>query len=74
MTSPASKTTTGTARSGETSPEAFLLYRLHKEVTSAQNYDREPLKKLVKSSETALKFFNLFNCCICKNLEVSDDF
>ena len=69
-TSPVSKTTTGTARLGETTPEAFLLGQLHKEVTSVQNYDSEPLEKLVKSSDAMLTDFS----CICKNLEVSDDF
>ena len=54
-TSPVSRATTGTARSGETSSEAFLLGQLHKEVTSVQNYDSEPLEKLVKSSAVATR-------------------
>ena len=53
------KTTTGTARLRETSPEASLLYQLHKEVTSVQNYDSEPLEKLAKSSATLLNDLNL---------------
>ena len=58
MSSPVAKTKTGTARSGETSPEASLLYQLHKEVTSGQNYNSEPLQKLVKSLATYVFTFS----------------
>ena len=58
-TSKVSKTTSGTARLGETTPEACLLCQLYKEVTSVQNYDSEPLEKLVKCSGTILHDLNL---------------